>query len=158
MPAQTDSLLKGREGAAVRKARENGYLDARRKDNARIVNAHGFWCWRLKLPMVWFERRSPRSKYGRVRLDMMTCAGSLTGEARAAVQSLLDGACMRSGSVVSAHEALLDYVPARDLDRVARKLFRLANKPANRTPVRSRVVSMPGSRPEIRRGWSAVSA
>jgi len=41
-----------RERTRLRKAREDGYLDARCKQNGGLVHAYGLWCWRLKIPMV----------------------------------------------------------------------------------------------------------
>ena len=75
--------MNGREQARLAKARENGYLDARCKDNQALVRAYGMWCWRLRIPMVWLERRSRYSAFGRVQLEMFTSANRLTAGGQA---------------------------------------------------------------------------
>src|SRR5271157_753438 len=69
MSRHSDVLLGGRQRARLRAARENGYLNARCAAHQLLVQAFSLWCWRLRIPMVWLEYRTPRSRYGRVHLD-----------------------------------------------------------------------------------------
>ena len=64
--------MSGREKSRLRKAREDGYLGACCTGNQALVQAYGLWCWRLKIPMVWLERRTRYSRYRRVQLEMYT--------------------------------------------------------------------------------------
>jgi hypothetical protein len=105
-------------------AHENGYLDATCRDNRAIVKAHGLWCWRLKVPMVWFERHSPRSRFGCLHLEMLTTPHMLTGAGQAALKAL-------SQAQVSPHGALWERVPLARLDTLAHAAFRAAVQPRN---------------------------
>src|SRR5260370_42655946 len=69
--------MNGRERSRLRRAREDGFLDARCRDNRALVHAYGLWCWRLRLPMVWLERGAPCSRDGRVQVEMFTTANHL---------------------------------------------------------------------------------
>ena len=124
--------LTPRERRRLQQAHENGYLDATCRDNQAIVKAHGLWCWRLKLPMVWFERLSPRSRFGHLRLDMLTTPHMLTGVGQAALKALADGQ-------ISAHDALWENVPLVRAAKMAHAAFRaaiqVANYRLNREPV-----------------------
>jgi len=108
----------------LQQAHESGYLDATCRDNGAIVKAHGLWCWRLKLPMVWFERNSPRSRFGRLRLDMLTTPNMLTGAGQAALKALGEGP-------VSAHDAVWESVPLPRLKKMAHAAFRAALQAQN---------------------------
>lgn len=108
----------------LRLAHENGYLDATCRDSRAVVKAHGLWCWRLKVPMVWFERHSPRSRFGCLRLDMLTTPHMLTGAGQAALKAL-------EPSKVSPHDALWERVPLARLDKLAHAAFRAAVQPQN---------------------------
>src|SRR5438067_1846836 len=88
MTRHSEAQLGGRERARLRAARENGFLNARCRGNQRLVEVFSFWCWRLKLPMVWLERRTPHSRYGRIRLDMFTTPNMLTAAGQAEMRTL----------------------------------------------------------------------
>ena len=124
--------LTPRERRRLQLAHENGYLDATCRDNRAIVKAHGLWCWRLKVPMVWFERHSPRSRFGRLRLDMLTTPNMLTGAGQSALKSLGD-------IQASPHDALWERVPLPRLRKMAHAAFRAAvqagNYRLNRAPL-----------------------
>lgn len=124
--------LTPRDRRRLQQAHENGYLDATCRDNGAIVKAHGLWCWRLKVPMVWFERHSPRSRFGRLKLDMLTTPNMLTGAGQAALKALGDGP-------VSPHDALWEGVPLPRLPKMAHAAFRAAvqaqNYRRNRAPL-----------------------
>lgn len=120
------------ERRRLQQAHENGYLDATCRDSRAIVKAHGLWCWRLKVPMVWFERHSPRSRFGHLRLDMLTTPNMLTGAGQSAVKALGE-------AQVSPHDALWERVPLTHLKKMAHAAFRAAlqtgNYRLNRAPL-----------------------
>jgi len=111
--------LTARERRRLQQAHENGWLDATCRDNRAIVKAHGLWCWRLKLPMVWWERHSPHSRFGRLRLDMLTTPNMLNAAGQSALKALGDGK-------VSPHDALWERVPLPRLEKMAHAAFRAA--------------------------------
>ena len=102
-------------------ARERGYLDATCAANNALVQSHGLWCWRLKVPMVWFERRSPHSRYGVVHLDMLTTPNVLN----TAGQQVLYGL---GATEASSHQAIWDRVPRAQLASVGHAAYRAAVK------------------------------
>jgi hypothetical protein len=89
------------------------------------------WCWRLKLPIVWLERRTAFSRYGRVQLEMYTTANQLT----AAGQDRMNAICVPGNAAkwtrVSAHDACWDHVALPNAKEVARAVFRAAIRPEN---------------------------
>jgi hypothetical protein len=111
--------LTPRERRRLYQAHENGYLDATCRDNQAVVKTHGLWCWRLKLPMVWFERLSPRSRFGCLRLDMLTTPHMLTGVGQSALKALGEGQ-------ISAHDAVWERVPLARMAKLAHAAFRAA--------------------------------
>jgi hypothetical protein len=74
--------------------------------------------------MVWFERHSPRSRFGCLRLDMLTTPHMLTGAGQAALKAL-------DSTKVSPHDALWERVPLPRLDKLAHAAFRAAVQPQN---------------------------
>jgi hypothetical protein len=116
----------------LQQAHENGYLDAACRDNQAIVKAHGLWCWRLKVPMVWFELDSPRSRFGSLRLDMLTTPHMLTSAGQAALKAL-------GARQPSPHDAVWERVPLARLDKLAHTAFRAAiqvqHRRLNQTPL-----------------------
>jgi hypothetical protein len=123
----------GRGRRRLESARDRGYLDARGKYSRKLMRAHGLWCWRLRLPMVWFERRTRYSKFGRIHLDMLTTPNVLTAAGQEALRALAPGL----DAVISAHEACWDRVPLAQLDALARAVLRIARKRANHEPNRA---------------------
>ena len=120
------------------RARERGYLDLRRAGTHHLLRAYSLWCWRLKLPVVWLERRSPRSKYGRVRLDMFTTGSKLTAIGRS--EMTLFGVRYESTSsvVVSPHDACWDRVPLKGLEALAHAVLRTVLRAGNHESIRSK--------------------
>jgi hypothetical protein len=116
--------LPPRDWRRLHLAHENGYLDATCRDNRAILKAHGLWCWRLKVPMVWFERNSPHSRFGRLHVDMLTTPHMLTGAGQAALKAL-------DPAKVSPHDALWEGVPLTRLDKLAHAALRAAVQPQN---------------------------
>jgi hypothetical protein len=108
----------------LERARLDGYLNAIRGD-AEALREYGFWCWRRRLPLVWIERRSGRSKYARVRLDLFTTAIRLTDGAQAEL------AAAGHRATVSAHDGVWDRVAMGAAEGLARAVFRIATREGN---------------------------
>src|ERR1035437_4453053 len=140
MQKRSDAGFGGRERTRLRLARENGYLDARRPENQRMVRAYGMWCWRLKIPTVWFERQTRYSKYGRVHLEMFTTANRLTASGMAEMAYL-------GATPFSPHDACWSRVPLPRLDEVARTILRAAIRVGNYEPNRPKLVNIDIRRP-----------
>ena len=81
--------------------------------------------------MVWLERRSPHSAFGRVQLEMFTSANRLT----AAGQSLMQDVCAPGNAArwtqISAHDARWDHVAMPNAPELARTVFRAASRTEN---------------------------
>ena len=74
--------------------------------------------------MVWFERRSPRSRFANLRLDMMTTPNMLTVAGQTALKALGDAR-------ISAHDAVWESVPLARMERLAHAVFRAAIRVEN---------------------------
>ncbi len=111
-----------RERRRLEHGREQGYLDARCSANQALIRAYGLWCWRLKIPMVWLERLSPCSRFGRVRLEMFTTPNLLTAAGRTALMALGGSRQVR----VSAHDGCWAGVPVEKLEGLSKHVFRAA--------------------------------
>jgi hypothetical protein len=125
MNTELDHRFTGRERTRLRRARENGFLNAGCRSPQELRDAHGFWCWRLRLPVVWFERLTPRSKYGRICVDLFTTSSVLNEKGVAELSGLADGA------LVSSHDVRWDRVPRARLEEVARRALRAALRTGN---------------------------
>jgi hypothetical protein len=123
--------MNGRERARLRKARENGYLDACCNLNRELVRAYGLWCWRLKIPMVWLERRTPYSRYARVQLEMFTSANRLAAGGQAGMKAICAPGNAARWTRVSTHDACWDHVAVPNATELARVVFRAAIRPEN---------------------------
>jgi hypothetical protein len=123
--------MTGRERTRLQKAQANGYLDARCKDNQALVHAYGLWCWRLKIAMVWLERRSRYSRYARVHLEMFTSANRLTPGGQAGMKDICAPGNVAARTRVSAHDACWDHVALANAAELARAVFRAAVRPDN---------------------------
>ena len=130
----SDGRLSGRDRARLRAAHESGYLNARCASYQLLIQAFSLWCWRLRIPMVWLEFRTPHSRYGHVRLDMFTTVNRLTMQGQAEMQAL-------AAARASPHDACWHRVPLRDLDRVASAVLRAATRAGNCEPNRSKLVA-----------------
>jgi len=120
VPRTIDSpQLAPRERRALAAARAVGYLDARRATGRQIARPYALWCWRLKIPLVWFDRRSPRSKYGRLRLDLFTTANRLTEAGQMVLQDL-------GARTVSPHDASWERVLLSEIEALAAAVLRTA--------------------------------
>jgi hypothetical protein len=123
--------MNGRERTRLRTARENGYLDACRSDNRALRDAYGLWCWRLKIPMVWLERRTRYSRFGRVQLEMFTSSNRLTVAGQFGMKGICAPGNAAKWTVVSAHDACWDHVAMRNAQELAHTVFRAAIRPEN---------------------------
>jgi hypothetical protein len=123
--------MTGRDRTRLQKARENGYLDACCKDNQALVHAFGLWCWRLKIPIVWLERRSRYSRFGRVQLEMFTSANRLTSVGQSAMKDVCAPGNAAKWTQVSAHDAHWDHVAMPNARELAHAVFRTAIRPEN---------------------------
>jgi hypothetical protein len=108
----------------LQRAHERGYLDASLRDHRAVVKAFGLWCWRLKVPMVWFERSSPHSRFAILRLEMLTTPNMLTVAGKTALKAMAEGR-------ISAHDAVWDRVPLAQADKMAHAAFRAAIQVGN---------------------------
>ena len=134
---QPEDQLTGRQRRRLRLGRENGYLNATCRDPDKLLAAYTRWCWRLRIPVVWSERRSPYSRYGRVRLDLYTTSERLTTAGEAEVRALAFHA------TTSPDDARWELIPLRDLDRLAAAVFRAVTRPANHQPNRVCPAALP---------------
>ena len=123
--------MNGRERTRLRKARENGYLDACCNLNGALVHAYGLWCWRLKIPMVWLERRTRYSRYTRVHLEMFTSANRLAAEGQARMKTICAPGNSATWTRVSPHNACWDHVATWNAGELAHAVFRAAIRPQN---------------------------
>ena len=123
--------MNGRERTRLRKARENGYLDACCKLNRALVYAYGLWCWRLKIPMVWLERRTRYSRYARVQLEMFTSANRLTCAGQDGMKAICAPANAAAWTRISLHDACWDHVALPNARELAHAVFRAAIRPEN---------------------------
>jgi hypothetical protein len=110
---------------------ESGVLNARGRQRDELLRAHGLWCWRMGLPMVWFEPRNPRSRLSRVHLDLFTTPGRLSVSGQAALIALSSRYVAAAHGSISAHAATLDRVGASDVAEFARGIFRVVRRAGN---------------------------
>jgi hypothetical protein len=137
MHTLSETSLKPRQRSRLRRARENGYLDARSAESAKVHSAYGLWCWRLGLPLVWFERHSPRSRYGTVRLDLLTSANRLSEQGQAEMHRLAPGPVN-----TSPHDAAWGRVPLKELEQLAARVLRAAVRAGNAETERPRLIEI----------------
>jgi hypothetical protein len=142
-----ETNLDGRERRRLQIARENAYLDARRPDSHRVIKAYGLWCWRLRIPMVWYDRLTPHSRYGRVHLDMLTTSRALTDAGQGSVGALAAVSGARERARVSPHDACLKRIPLAGLKKLAHEVFRAATAAGNCAQYQSRPAEAGSERP-----------
>jgi hypothetical protein len=131
MQSAAEHELTGRDRRRLERARARGYLDARCRLNRRLTASYSFWCWKLRIPVVWLERLSPRSGFGRVRLDMFTTPNLLTEQAQNELKGLDPLLQWRGRAAVSSHDGCWDRVPLDRLDELAARVFKIATRPGN---------------------------
>ena len=123
--------MNGRERTRLRRARENGYLDACCHLNGALVHAYGLWCWRLKIPMVWLERRTLHSRYARVHLEMFTSANRLAAGGQSSMKAICAPGNTATWTRVSPHDACWDHVAMPNARELAHAVLRAAIRPQN---------------------------
>lgn len=77
------------------------------------------------------ERCSPRSRYGRVHLDLFTTPRVLTAAGRLALESLASHFSIAGKVTVSSHDAAWDRVVFAQIEPLARAVLRAVHNPAN---------------------------
>jgi hypothetical protein len=122
-----------RESALLVRARRQGYFDARRAGAQHLLRPYALWCWRLKLPVIWLEKRAPCSRYATLHLDLFTTDQMLTPQGQSELAAL--SACR---AVVSAHDASWDRIPRKDAAGMAHAVLRAAIRSGNHEPNRVR--------------------
>jgi hypothetical protein len=98
---------------------------------ARVAAAYRFWCWRLRVPMVWFERQGARSRYGRLHLDLTTTHHLLSEKGQEQLNELMERFGLKREAVVSPFEGVWDDVPVRRIEEFAHSVFRIATRLRN---------------------------
>jgi hypothetical protein len=117
-----------RDRRLLQTAHEKGYLNGRNRHSRELLNTYGGWCWRLKLPVIWIERQTPRSKYGRVFLDMFTTPNVLTPAGKSEMKKLLSELSIRGDGAISAHDMSWNKIPLANLEAAARKTLRISTR------------------------------
>ncbi len=107
------------------RARASGCLNAAGASRADLLRAYGLWCWKLRIPLVSFERNTPRSKFGSIRLDLFTTGHLLTERGRNELTTLPGRA------TISPYDGVWEKVPAAGLENVARAVYRVATRRGN---------------------------
>jgi hypothetical protein len=123
--------LRGPVRARLARAREDGYLNAMCISGAELSRAHGFWCWKMRLPFVWFERKSRGSKFGRVRLELFTTANLLTEEGQRDLAGIAARLRITASETVCSYECAWENVPVARIEELARAVFRAATRLGN---------------------------
>jgi hypothetical protein len=115
----------------LREAWESGVLNARCQRREELLRVYGRWCWRMGLPMVWFEPRSRSSRLSRVHLDLFTTAERLSVQGRAALIALSARYVPAEHGSVGIHEAVWDHVGPSQAAEFARSVFRVVRRAGN---------------------------
>jgi hypothetical protein len=119
----------------LRAAMETGVLNARSRQRNELLRAYGLWCWRMGLPMLWFEPRNARSRLSRAHLDLFTTPGRLSLSGQAALIALSSRYVAARHGSISADAAVWDRVGPEDVAEFARAVFRLVRRAGNLEPV-----------------------
>jgi hypothetical protein len=117
-----------RQPLRLQLAQQKGFLNARCLQNPELVRAYGLWCWQMAVPMVWFERCSPNSRFSRVHLEMLTTPFMLSVSGHAALIALSASLVKARDATISPHGAVWDRVPLADTAAFARSIFRAVRR------------------------------
>jgi len=115
----------------LQQAREEGFLNARCRTGPALLRAYGLWCWRMSIPMVWYERRSRASHFSRVHLDMLTTPYRLSIRGRAELIGISAACVPPDRAVITAHKAVWDRIPPAVAQSFAKAVFRAVRRPDN---------------------------
>src|ERR1035441_9455230 len=121
--------MNARQRSRLRKARENGYLDACCRDHRALVHAYGLWCWRLKIPMVWLGGGTPLSRDPGVQREMFPSANRLTAGGQAGMRAICAPGNAARWTRVSPHDACWDHVALPNARELAHVVIRAAIRP-----------------------------
>ncbi len=121
----------GRGRCRIERARANGYLNANTRSSEALLKAHGFWCWRFRLPLIWYERKSPRSRHGRVCLDLFTTPYVLTARGLEELGGIADRLELTCHAFSSPFEYRWEDVPMARLEELSRAVFRTVTRLGN---------------------------
>lgn len=121
----------GRGRARLERARQAGYLDATCALPPGLTHAHGQWCWRLRVPLIWCERNSRRSKLGRVHLDLFTTANLLTRRGIAELAAAASRFDVRGRVAISPADGIWEDVPLDRIDELCRTVYRIVTRLGN---------------------------
>ncbi len=130
MPLQEQDSPAGRNArvsarsSRLESAYECGYLDATASGGRALLQAFGLWCWRMKVPMIWFERLSPRSKFSRISVEFFTTWFRLSADGLASVKA----ACGEWDCQVNADQAVFRRVPSGKVEVIAVMIRRLVTR------------------------------
>jgi hypothetical protein len=129
VPEQKEFAGRGR--SRLQRARIDGYLNAAGSFGDALHRAHGFWCWRLRLPLIWYHRNSPHSRYGSLHVDLSTTANRFTHRGIADLASISERLGVREPAVLTSYEALWDHIPMHRLEELSRTVLRVALRLGN---------------------------
>ena len=115
----------------LRTAMETGVLNGRCRDREKLLRVYGLWCWRMGLPMVWFEPLRRSSRLSRVHLDLFTTPGRLSVRGRASLIALSASYVAARHGSISEHAGVWDRLGPEDAAKFARAVFRTVRRPGN---------------------------
>ena len=115
----------------LRTAMENGFLNTRCQKREELIRAYGLWCWRMGLPMVWYEPRSQRSRLSRVHLDLFTTPAKLSLAGQGASIALSARYVPARFGSVSAYSATWDRVGPENVAEFVKAVFRTVRRPGH---------------------------
>jgi len=130
MPA-TLSQNETRPPQRLQRAQQHGFLNARCRDSEGLIRNYGLWCWRMGVPMVWYERRSAGSRFTRVHLEMLTTPFVLSVRGHAALIAVSAPVVQARHATIMGHGALWEMVPSHAADDFARSVFRAVRGPGS---------------------------
>jgi hypothetical protein len=110
---------------------ECGFLNARSRKRDALLREYGLWCWRMGLPMLWFEARSPHSRLNRLHLDLFTTPGCLTTRGHAELIGLSARYVAARHASVTPQGGVWDRLGSEDAAQFARSIFRTIRRKGN---------------------------
>lgn len=115
--------------ARLRAARENGFLNARCRQQEAMVRAYGLWCWRMGLPLMWYGPRSTHSRLSRLHLELFTTAsGALPVAAQAELIAFSARFVAARHASVTRDRAVWDRLEPGAVREFARGVFRILRR------------------------------
>ncbi len=127
---RSENGFSGRERSRLRRARESGYLNAAGSRD-KVVEAHSFWCWRMRVPLVWYDRKSARSRFGRLHLELHMTPYALTANGMVELEGAAARCGIRPQVRISDRDAIWEDVPLPQIESLARTVFRIVLRVGN---------------------------